>query len=44
MEWLLLGLGLALIVGALRWFFGGPSDPDDTTPMRFGGGGGRGRR
>ena len=41
MDWLFLGLGLALIVGAVLWHFRGPRDPDDTTAQRFGGGGRR---
>lgn len=46
MDWLLIGLGVALVVGAILWMLRGPGggDDGDTTPQRWGGGGGRGRR
>ncbi|HNQ99724.1 MAG TPA: hypothetical protein PKN52_06965 [Trueperaceae bacterium] len=45
MDWLLIALVVALLVGAVLWMLRGPGDgDDDTTPQRWGGGGGRGRR
>lgn len=44
MDFLLPALAVALVIGLIAWLLrrGGPDDPDDM--LRFGGGGGRGRR
>ena len=41
MEWLIFGLVVCAFIGAVIYYFRGPRDPDDKTPMRFGGGGRR---